>query len=164
MRKTLVVTLGIALLSTIARGDPGRVEIMRFATSDVGVPIADCGTFMVLNDATYDWMVKLVDGVLVANHIRVSDARHYNSNDPTISVDAVPGEVQNNVHIDTETGNFTAAAPIFKVVVPGEGPIFMETGFFAANMYTLELSRSTGWNDYADGNYAALCDYLASAQ
>ncbi len=146
-----------AIAATSARADGAVIQIVRWEEASVGYLEADCGDFQILSDSQLHWMVKLADDVLVANHIR-GDVRYYNSTDATIALDG--SWVQNNTEIDLATGDFKATL-VAKIMVPGVGPISKETGLFVANMDGT-LYRSTGWNDYVDGNWALVCEYLAA--
>ena len=161
MWKTLVGVLAATCLfgEAGAQAAPGAVQVLRWQETSLAYIEADCGTFQILSDAVIDWMVKLEDGVMVANHLK-EDMRYYNSNDPTIGLDA--SWIQNNTWIDLETGDFKATITAH-MVVPGVGPLYRETGLFVANMYGSRLYRSTGWNDYLEGTWAGpVCEYLAS--
>ncbi len=159
MRKLLLAVAGAicAIAATNARADGAVIQIFRWEEASVGYVEADCGDFQILSDSHLHWMVKLADSVLVANHIR-GDVRYYNSTDPTIALDG--SWVQNNTEIDVATGDFKATL-VAKIMVPGVGPISKETGLFVANMDGT-LYRSTGWNDYVNGNWALVCEYLAA--
>ncbi len=160
MRTTLVpaVVASWLLGGPATWADPGTSQILRWDETSLAYVEADCGTFQILSDSRFDWMVKLSDGVMVANHIK-GDVRYYNSKDPTIVLDS--SWIQNNTQIDLVTGDFKATIAA-RIMVPGVGPISKETGLFVANMYTFTLYRSTGWNDYVNGNWLApLCEYLA---
>ncbi len=161
MWKTRVAALAASwvLGEAGAQAAPGAVQVLRWQETSLAYVEADCGSFQILSDSLIDWTVKLEDGVMVANHLR-GDMRYYNSNDPTIALDS--NWIQNNTWIDLETGDFKATIAAH-MVVPGVGPIWRETGLFVANMYTATLYRSTGWDDYTNGNFAApVCEYLAT--
>jgi hypothetical protein len=163
MKRIVLSVLSMAWLSagSVAwAGDTGPVTFERYTENIQGELQADCGAFQILADYKIIWEIKYVNGVMVANHLRFDPAKFYNSTDPAIYVMSGPGEQQNNNHIDLATGEVRATMH-FKVIVPG-GPLYMETGLFVFKIGTGTGAYSTGLNDYVNGSFATLCDYLSA--
>ena len=88
--------------------------------------------------------------------VRYGPGRYYNVDDPSRFVLSGPGEVQNS-HWQTVDGWLVSAGTIVKVVVPGVGPIFMETGAWKVDIATWTFYHDSGHNQYLAGDVAALC-------
>ncbi len=145
------------------------------------VPVGSCfggpdaGGFDVLSDVTfeshhgmtvYDRQGRVVKVLATWKFPR---ALNYNASDPTKFLWSGPGENQLTVDIygyDAD-GNWgpvfshSAGLPL-KVVVPGHGPIQLETGYISWDRTDggWQLLHNSGHNDLYEGNWQILCDYL----
>ena len=110
----------------------------------------------------YDNQGNLLQGHF-ANRV-IGESVWYNSTDASKAVTGGPGEVD-SVQLDATTGSFRESGLGWKVRIPGYGVIFAETGtnVYQCDPYTFEncvLISNVGFNQLADGDVAALCDYL----
>jgi hypothetical protein len=166
-----MIASAVALLfvGTAANAQSPGPRATPFSTpfSDTGAFLASCGDFDILfNDE------GLVHGVLVVdqdgirtNRINILDitgtTTYYNSLDPTKSIEGGPGEVQVSHILFDEAGvriGTNSAGLTFKIVVPGYGPIFMETGEYRLRAGVVVFN--SGFNQAIEEDVAVLCDYL----
>jgi hypothetical protein len=114
------------------------------------------GTFDVWNDytATYRRTTIYDKGGQIKQQVlkfRVTSDLFYNVNDPSKYLMGKPGENEEG-RLVYEGGNFvleSAAGPAVKVIIPGYGPVFMETGRWVGDpMYTTLFN--SGHNDFHD--------------
>jgi hypothetical protein len=89
----------------------------------------------------------------------IGQTRLYNSAQPEVELFAGPGEVQNS-HWDHVNGRLVSALSVMRVIVPGIGPVVMETGAWQIEIATWTLYRDSGWNFLWEGDFTALCAAL----
>jgi len=175
MRKSVFST--ILLLVTVACGrevvappDPprfasSRTDIQRTTDPYVGFFLGSCDGFDVVADFVAELQINSHydrDGNLARQEFlfhTVGQAIVYNSAHPEAAVLSGSGEGQ-NAHWDYVNGWFQGAGMIFRITLPGRGPIFMETGLIRLNIETFEITHFTGHNQWVDGDLAALCAVL----
>ncbi len=148
----------------------GRVEPFRFINTDTAVFLGSCsdGFDIYFDDVAlwhglvrYDQNGNPVEEIL---HIKLlGQTIYYNSTDPDKFVLGGPGENQVARYIILEDG--TAALDLisgltFKVVLKGYGPAFFETGHLILDLQTGEILFKAGPSQYADQDFAALCNAL----
>jgi len=132
--------------------------------ADVGV-----GDFLVLEDYSADIHdVTFYDGdgrlTRIVESARFTGDVLYNSTAPDKRILGGPGENQENQFTFDENGEMTShyfSGPSYKFVVPGYGPIFMDTG------HTRAVHDSDGWHvlfntghNLGDSDIIAVCNAL----
>ena len=128
--------------------------------------VCDCGDFQVWEDWV-DFFHGVVvydrDGQQVRQLMNTSFGTtnvYYNASNPELFVNGSPGEGQ-NFRWDFKNGILYMSGVLNKIVVPGHGPILMETGLVAFNMETGEVLTNRGHNQsLTDREFGALCDFL----
>lgn len=177
--RTLALTLVPLLLLACAR-EPTALEVPHLSTDRrsytevipdpvVGYWGGSCGDFDILNDwlgqmrvnSHYDANGNLARREYIYSYL---SGTVYNSEHPDIALDTGPGEVQNS-HWDLVNGWLVSTGLIVKVVLPGAGPIFMETGAWKVDLATWTWYHDSGHDDLGvmsgQANVAALCAALA---
>jgi hypothetical protein len=133
-----------------------------------GFYVGSCGDFDILSDFAgvlhgVDVFDKNGLPVREVTHIRLTrgESVYYNSTDPQKFVLGA-GEVEQDLYLwedGTLVSDQWTGVP-FKVVLPGYGAIFMETGRGLWDFTTNQLLFNSGQNQFADGDLAALCNAL----
>jgi hypothetical protein len=143
-----------------------RTAIERGLTDHVaGAYLGSCSGFDILSDWDAEIQFNLhfdKDGNLVRQetlyHL-IGLSAYYNSVDPNLVLYGGPNETQ-NIHWDYVDGWLLSAGPVWRLVVPGYGPILMETGVWKVDLATWTITHSAGQNQVLDGDFASLCDAL----
>jgi len=92
----------------------------------------------------------------------IGHSTYYNSSDPDKFVLGGPGEVETD-HTIYENGvpvMTLSSGTIFKIILPGYGPIFLETGRVIYDFETGQYAPNSGHNQWVDQDLAALCSVL----
>jgi len=94
----------------------------------------------------------------------LGESVYYNSANPTKAVSGGPGEVANQFW-DLTAGEIRVSGLIYKVRIPGYGPIYYETGELVwqcdpGTFSNCSVVSNTGHNQSVEGDVAALCEYL----
>jgi hypothetical protein len=122
-----------------------------------GQYLTDCDGFDILADFSGDghaifFMDKDGNVVRENTHIRYTDARIYNSNDPSLELREGPGEVE-NYHWDYfgDPPTLALAGTSFKVTVPGYGLVLIRTGRVVADLAPeFKITFIVGQNSFED--------------
>ncbi len=61
---------------------------------------------------------------------------------------------------DYDNGNIVVAGPVWRVVLPGVGPIFMDVGEVKLDIATFTITHTGGTHQFWESDLAALCDAL----
>ena len=134
---------------------------------ELGMFVADCGTFAVLTDARVSGHANVLldrQGLDVRAQVffRYSDGIYYNSTDPSRYLLAAPSEHTIEHYVDPLTGGTVMITGIsFHVKLPGVGPIFQDLGRLVFDLETGELLYSTGLHQF-EGETAGLCSALSA--
>lgn len=153
-----LVWCGVALAE-----DNGRTEHYTLGPAEFwAVPTLDCGDFWVLNDwfETYVVVVRYdKDGNAIQSllHMSVGGSVYYNEFKPDIKLEGVREHVLNRIRIDEDMVH--GAGPGYRVVVPGQGVVLLQTGMWFFDMETGELQFG-GPKQVFEQNAPLLCDAL----
>jgi len=172
----VAVVVAVMLAGTIgfAQGK-GRVTQYRDEFPVVEEFVVDCvtdaGNFTVLTD--YQASLSGATFADKDGHIyrevqsyRVMSSVYYNASDPENKfLLGGPRESQQSQFAYDEHGlliEHTFSGPTYKLVVPGYGPVFMETGHsrWVFENGTWVNTFNTGHNQKIDGDIEALCEFL----
>jgi len=167
MKKLIIALFGIAALTIMSAAN--AVPPTRWTVGPlnlVGIPIGDCGDFVILTDYTvhsdftlfYDQTgtpIQLTRKVFVENGTSI----YYNSNAPSYWLAGGPGERELN-QIDATTGIVATTGASYKVMLPGYGHIFINAGRIVLNLITREIYFEAGQQQWYDGDFEALCSAL----
>ena len=155
---------GIAFCSAllIASAPPARADapvVIGPLTEEGTVFFWDCGDFEVLDRYVLNVTVRrMLDRF--GNRIRlIEEVWGVDTFVNSATGKEIAAPYHNNTFVDFSTGRADIAGVIFKVVVPGVGPVFMDVGLVtvdrAGNVYF-----SAGPHQYEDGNVGTLCEAL----
>jgi hypothetical protein len=146
----------------------GKPEKVNFSVVDTGFLITECDGFDVLSDSTIEgfFLLKTDDDgnpVSARQHQAFVDDVWYNSTNPEISINAGPGQVQNDgFDFIGDPPTWMVAGVSAKVTLPGYGVVFQEAGLVIFDLNTGEVLRKRGPSDLTEGNSELLCSLLAS--
>jgi hypothetical protein len=122
--------------------------------------IFDCGDFDIVDHYSLDFTVRLffdADGNLYRGVESVQGTdRFVNSETGT----SISGHFANTVLIDFESGLGANSGIVFKIILPGTGPVFMEIGHVISNRDGSIVTFQAGPRDFSDGNFEAVCEAL----
>jgi hypothetical protein len=158
----LIVCVSVAMGSTAFAAKPYKETLP--PAQFLGYPAADCGTFDVLADFTYVISYEVYfdkDGnwKKYVERIRtVGNSLWYNSANPEISFLGGPGE--NEVQTWYPDGRYIVTGLSVKIVIPGSGPMILETGRTIFDTETWEILFQSGPSDIY-GDTTALCEFFA---
>jgi hypothetical protein len=169
MRVQRVLPAASALLFLVSLGfgqTRGRTEHFEVTIPVVGQELGSCGSFDLLTDyiVTYRGVIvfdKEGQSVIEVDQL-LGFGQHsvyYNSEYPDLSLSGGPGEVETDRWY-FEDGTLTSSGLTWKVIVPGYGPVFMESGRVVLDFNTGEVILNTGHNQYFEGDLAAICSFL----
>jgi hypothetical protein len=74
---------------------------------------------------------------------------------------SISGRFANSVLIDFTTGLGASSGIVFKLIVPGMGPVFMDIGRVISNRDGSIVTFEAGPHQFTDGDFAAVCRALA---
>jgi hypothetical protein len=142
-----------------------RANIQSFQDNVVGFRLGTCSGF----DILVDWTAELrqvsvtdaagsLDRAEWIYHI-LGQSKYYNSLDPSLAVYGGPGEMETD-HFDYDGHSLLRAGPIWRIVLPGTGPILMDVGEVSLDLSTGVITHSGGLHLSQPGDFAALCDAL----
>jgi len=178
-RCLLGLTIALLLAGSVAFAqDHGRTVKSEFTFGWTGAPFGPCGDGVILNSA--EIMITEIarfdqDGTLVQSVLNIrtlGSSIYYLAESPENPeplndkvVMGVPGEMQTERLVFAENRAYIQGS-IFQATVPGYGRIFSETGHTVFDVHSWTPTdwaplSSTGHNDFADGDLAALCAYLS---
>jgi hypothetical protein len=165
----------VPLLMLACGQDPSAPQLPQLSASRTSIEVigpfevtaevfGSCTGFDILSDYTvglrhnihYDKAGAVAREEWIAHWI--GEMRLYNSAHPELELFAGPGTVQNS-HWDHVHG-WVVSALSMRIVVPGFGPIEMETGVWKIDIATWTLYHDSGWNFLWEGDFAALCKAL----
>lgn len=167
----LVSSLALVLLPVAASvdADPKYDKVVERLTGTNGHDwVGQCGTgddaFTVWSD--YNWSVKntlyFQDGFLakvVSVGGVVGRSVYYSEPYKGVTLEGGPGEKARYIW-DYANGIWIFSGLSFKVVVPGKGVIFMQSGHFIYDWTTNQFVKQSGHNDWMGGNLDELCEAL----
>ena len=164
--RSVPVMAAVAALccATAFAADNGRTEKFTIGpTCYEEVPTIDCDDFWVLNDWCETTVVmirydKEGNPVQAVNHLSVGGSVYYNSADETILVEGLREHALNRIRI--EENILYGSGPGYRVVVPGEGIVFLNTGHWTYNLATGEIIWIGGPHQAITGDAPALCEAL----
>lgn len=168
MKCRSIAALAVVMLSVGSIAFAQRVVPYSYRLSDTGVFLTTCGDFDVLYDD-----VEFIHGVWVYDQgglrkmrvlivSTVGQTTYYNSTDPQKFVMGGPGEVQTarTLFDNGVRTQFAGGGDLFRIVLPGYGPIYLESGHFVYDFVSGEFVFASGPNQFVEGDAAALCEYL----
>jgi hypothetical protein len=174
-RFPVAVAVAVLLAGTIAfaQGN-GKVTQYRDQFPVVGEYVGDCatdaGNFTVLTD--YQASMRGTTFADASGHIyrevqsfRIMSSVYYNASDHDKSLPGGPGENEQNQYAFDGNGlmiEHIFSGPAYKIIVPGYGPLFMETGHgrFVYENGAWVNKFNSGHNQKIDGDLVALCEFL----
>ncbi len=166
MTSVLIAALvGWGVTSMAWAGKPQRQD---FSVSEPDFPIVDCDGFQVLSDYTVEGFFSLNfddDGNLVSAraHGKFVEDVWYNSENPSIRIDAGRGAVQNERYDFLGDPPTVAIAGLAsKITFPGYGVVFLDAGLVVFDLDTDEILFKRGPSDFYDGNGDIICSILSS--
>lgn len=169
LHRVLALVAVVMLLATVSFGQK-RTEKGSLESSGTDL-VGQCEGFNVLTDYFFRmiWINHFdKNGELLRTRYQwkiIGESVYYNSEDLNKAVTGGPGEVSNQ-SFDPATGQIRVTGIVYKVKIPGYGLVFAETGALVwqcDDPYTFTncvMVSNTGHNQYAEGDVAALCDYL----
>jgi hypothetical protein len=166
MLRSVLAMVAVVLLcgTTSFAADNGRTEKFTIGpTCYTEFPTIDCGDFWVLNDWCETTVVmvrydKEGNPVQAIRHLSVGGSTYYNSEDEAIRVEGLREHVLNRIRI--EENILYGSGPGYRVVVPGEGIVFLNTGHWTYNLVTGEIIWIGGPHQAITGDAPALCEAL----
>jgi len=159
--------LAAVALSVAISGWAAPPNKVKFAGDFIGDFVGDCGTFYVLNDVAFEgFFIEHFDKngnlVFISQHFDFGNSIYYRSDDPTVFLVGIPGEVANERYIVTgNTPRVIIAGLPYQVTVPGHGVVFHQVGRIILDLETGEVLFQAGPNDFVGQDVAALCAALA---
>lgn len=169
MRTSRIIAVMIVLLFTaslIFSQDNRRAQPFKYEVPLQDIEVTSCGDFVI-----HEMYSESGNGVIIYDEngeqvktILNTDFRgtniYYNFDNPEYFIKGSPGEGQ-NMRFNYENGILSMSGVFNKIIIPGYGPILMETGLTVWDLDTGEMLFNTGRNQYLnDGDFEALCDYL----
>jgi len=174
MRTRVILAVAVIFTGTMAFAQ-ARVVHSEFTDTWEGVFVSGCinddgETFDVMNRyeaPLKDTIVfdKQGEIALVVRNVKFTTDLFWNSLEPEKSLTGGPGE-RNEVRWTFENGVpvlLQESGGMVRIVLPGYGPIYIETGHLRLDPTTYEVLFNSGWNHYWDGDPAAaeaLCNAL----
>ena len=166
MRKlvyTVTTTCALLAMSFTALAVP-PLKITPPTQQFFGYPAADCGTFDILVDFTYEFKIKVYfdnegNWTKYVERIRVvGNSVWYNSVNPEISFLGGPGE--NETQVWYPDGRYVITGLSVKIQVPGSGLMILDAGRKIFDLATGEMVFQAGPSDFY-GDTTALCELFA---
>lgn len=161
----LVVLWGASPLGA----ESDRIVIERWVGTNGHDPVGYCGTapdrFAVWSDYSYSVIQRIhkdKSGAItdVSYGIKVlGQSVYYGEPSTGITLAGGPGELSHYTY-DLERGLLYFSGLSFKVVLPGQGVIYMQSGHYVQDLNSGLIISQSGHNDYNDGNLEALCRAL----
>ena len=121
--------------------------------------IWDCGAFDILDEYVVNFTVRRMrdrDGTVIRLVEQVWGVDTFVN---SVTGKALPAPYHNNTFVDFAAGRANIAGIIFKVVVPGVGPVFMDLGMITTDREDNVYFRA-GPHQFFDGDFNALCAAL----
>ena len=147
----------LLLLAPTARAD---APIIIGPITDEGVAfIWDCGDFEILDQYVSNFVVRRMrnrDGRVIRLVEQVWGVDTFVN---SVNGNAIPAPYHNNTFVDLVAGRADIAGVIFKAIVPGVGPVFMDIGMITADREDNVYFRA-GPHQFFDGDFDALCAAL----
>lgn len=148
-----------------------RVIIERSVASNGHDPVGYCGTapdgFSIWADYSYSLTQKIykdkagnITRVVFLTKV-IGRSVYYGDPSTGVSLMGGPGEIGKYTW-DAQTNLLYFSGVSFKVVVPGQGVVFMQTGHFVQDLTTGLLISQSGHNDWMGGNVETLCAALTA--
>jgi hypothetical protein len=154
---------GLALCTALlVSSAPARADapIIIGPISDSGTAfIWSCGAFDILDEYEANFTVRRMrdrDGTVIRLVEQVWGVDTFVN---SVTGKALPAPYHNNTFVDFAAGRANIAGIIFKVVVPGVGPVFMDLGMITADRED-NVYFSAGPHQFFDGDFEALCAAL----
>jgi hypothetical protein len=151
-----VVVIAVAMASPAVAAIPTRVS----GHTSFDAFAFSCGSFDVWDDSEFSWHGTRhfgSDGEVLFRVEQISGVdRLYNPlNDKSVS-----GTYHNSETLDLANGDVSQNGSIFRIVVPGSGPIFLDVGRYLID-FDEGLTLLAGHHDFFNGDFSAICAYLA---
>ena len=123
--------------------------------------ITSCGDFDIVDHFSVDFTLRLFfdrDGNRIRGVESVQGTDTFVNSETGASIS---GRFANTVLIDFESGLGANAGIVFKLIVPGAGPVFMEIGRVVSNRDGSIVTFQAGPRQFSDGDFGAVCAALA---
>ena len=159
MRPSLAGFVCSALLLASPAARPEAPIIVGPITDSGTAFIWDCGAFDILDEYVVTFTVRRMrdrDGKVIRLVEQVSGVDTFVN---SVTGKALPAPYHNNTFVDLAAGRANIAGIIFKVVVPGVGPVFMDLGMINVDRED-NVYFSAGPHQFFDGDFEALCRAL----
>jgi len=160
--RTRLILFGVLLVVALAGPSPAGAlpptKISGHVTNDVFA--FSCGSFDVRDDLEFTFRgTEHYDRA--GNLIRVVEQisgvdRLYNP----LNGKSVSGTYNNSETVDLAGGDATQNGHIFRVIIPGRGPLLIDVGKYIID-FEDGLTFLAGRHDFFDENFAEICAYLA---
>ena len=155
---------GLAFCTTLllVPATPARADapIIVGPISDSGTAfIWSCGAFDILDEYVVNFTVRRMrdrNGTVIRLVEQVWGVDTFVN---SVTGKRLPAPYHNNTFVDFAAGQANIAGIIFKVVVPGVGPVFMDLGMITVDRQDNVYFRA-GPHQAFDGDFAALCEAL----
>ena len=160
-RHAFAVALGMLLLLAPTASAAGAPIVIGPEHEDGEGFITSCGEFDIVDQFSIDFTLRLFfdrDGNLFRGVESVQGTDTFVNSETGASIS---GRFANSVQIDFETGLGANAGIIFKLIVPGTGPVFMEIGRLISNRDGSIVTFQAGPRQFTDGDFGAVCAALA---
>ena len=123
--------------------------------------ITDCGAFDIIDHYSVDYTLRLFfdrAGELVQGVESVQGTDTFTNSHTGASI---TGRFANSVLIDFTTGFGANSGVVWKMIVPGWGPVLMEIGRVVSNEDGSIVTFQKGQQQFTDGDFAAVCAALS---
>jgi hypothetical protein len=157
----LAVALGLLLLVTPTASAAGAPIVIGPEHEEGEGFITSCGEFDIIDHYSIDFTLRLFfdrDGNRIRGVESVQGTDTFVNSETGASIS---GRFANNVLIDFETGLGANSGIVFKLIVPGSGPVFMEIGRVISNRDGSIVTFQAGPRQFTDGDFAEVCAALA---
>lgn len=143
----------------------GQARIRVIPYNVVGVDLGSCGGFDILADWSAELRILEVFDQDGADTLRketydiIGQTTYYNSDLPNLLIRGGPGEGENVIYRFNQSYAIVTGL-IWRVVLPGIGPIFLDAGAVKFDLATGAVTYAGGQHQYWEGDFGALCAAL----
>jgi hypothetical protein len=159
--RTLVVALGMLLVLAPTVSAAGAPIVIGPEHEDGEGLITSCGEFDIVDRFSIDSTLRLFfdrAGTFATGVESVQGTDTFVNSETGASIS---GRFANTVLIDFRTGLGASAGIVFKLILPGTGPVFIEIGRVISNRDGSIVTFQAGPRQFTDGDFAAVCAALA---
>lgn len=161
LNRRAAIALAAILLAFPAQAHAGAPIVIGPAHEEGVEPIADCGSFDVLDEYSIDYVLRVhVD----ANGDPIRGVEQVQGTDTfvnSVTGKRIPTKFANSVKIDFEAGLGATSGIIYRVTVPGMGAVFLDVGRIVTNQSGDIVAFRAGPHQFFDADFSRLCAALA---